>query len=74
MKVHWWGLAGNLLLVLLALDKNISFSLVSSKNKVLFKEKREEIKAIPPQILLWAIVYRYHNLKSTKHTKEVNQS
>ncbi|EOA94432.1 Cyclin-dependent kinase inhibitor 3 [Anas platyrhynchos] len=28
MKVHWWGLAGNLLLVLLALADNISFSLV----------------------------------------------
>lgn len=74
MKVHWWGLAGNLLLVLLALAENISFSLVSSENKILSKEKRKEIKEIPSQILLRAIVYQCHNLKSTNHTKEVNQS
>lgn len=43
MKVHWWSLAGNLLLVFLALAENISFSLVSSENKILSKEKRKEI-------------------------------
>lgn len=41
MKVHWWGLAGNLLLVLLALADNISFSLVSSENKALSKDKKK---------------------------------
>lgn len=73
MKVHWWGLAGNLL-VLLAVVENISFSLVSSENKVLSKAKRKEIKETPSQILLRALVYGCHNLKSTNHTKEVNQS
>lgn len=41
MKVHWWGLAGNLLLVLLALADNISFSLVSSENKAPSKDKKK---------------------------------
>lgn len=42
MKVHWWSLAGNLLLVFLALAENISFLLVSSENKFFPKKKEKK--------------------------------